>query len=273
MNADPNSELYRTPGLVHEFFSQAGSLHLHVDGGDDPHLALEIVLRLEREGCLGKVNKVKASVAGPQRALLPETYESHTPATAGVEQFEYFATAWLPSREKAVEVLSQIIKSLQSRTGVVVEVERVIARVDTADEWIPMKANNAIAPIRSQEVGWEASATLPFEIHHGIDLPLDSSLSLEDLLKDTTTLGLVVGGWFSFTRRGQLSYRSNAFSQAVGLKELVFKEHQILSDYLRGRGLSCRVRTVVEEVLGVWRIAQDGRVGAGASANSVSVAR
>lgn len=257
MNANQNSELYRTQGLAHEFFSQPGTLHLHVDGGDDPHLALNIVLQLERQSCPGKVNRVVNSIAGPQRASLPETYESHTPSTDGVEQFEYFATTWLPNRQKAVEVLRNIIPTLESHHGVVIEVERVIARIDQAGVWHAMKGTERIPPIEAQDVNWEVSSTLPFEIHHGFDLPLDSNIALPDLLKETTSLGVVVGGWFSFARRGRLSFRSNSFSHADGLREMVLREHKALSEYLQQRGFSCPLRTVVEEVLGVWRIAHE----------------
>lgn len=247
------SELYRTAGLPSGFFSQTGNLHMHVDGGGNLDLALNVIRQLELLGLSGKLNLVIDSVAGPQRALLPETYESHTPTAGGEERFEYFSTISIGTRERAIEVLRKMLPLLLSAPGVVVEVERVIARVDDAGHLAFV--NLRTLPITVQEVGFSPSQTLPFEIHHAFDMPKEAGggPKLAELLADCNPLGVEVGGWFSFARTNTLSYRSNAFAEAATVEGKATREHMALNRYLGEHGYQCHVRTVVEEVVGIWR--------------------
>lgn len=243
-------EEYRTPNLPAGFFSRTGNLHMHVDGGEHADDVLQIFKHLEQMGAAGKLHVIADSVAGPQRALLPETYASHTP-----EEFNYFATVSLGSREKAVSTLRQMLPALTQYRGLVVEVERVIrtSHFDTLLWEISMVSPEARESITVEEVGVPPSSTLPYEIHHGFELPVDKPLPLIDLLQDTTALGVMVGGWFCFKRADVLRYRSNSFSEGLVPGDPIGKERQALAYYLQSKGYDCGVRTVVEEVLGIWR--------------------
>lgn len=242
---------YRSAGLASEYFSRVGNVHMHVDGGVNAGLVRDVLRSGEVNGELGKMSTVIRSVAGPQRDELPDTYASHTPGAADAEQFDYFATIHLGHHREAVRRVHEVVSRLANTREVVIEVEQVVARMDDRAplSWLPTPHEDSIS---SDEVGYERDATLPFEIHHGFDLPVGARLSVESLLQETTQLGVTVGGWFVFAREDRLSYRSNSFcDSSVGA--VVTNEHDRIRQFLSEMRLECPLRSVVEKVLGVWR--------------------
>lgn len=255
------STLYRSPGLEAGFFSRPGNLHVHVDGGATPDLVVSLLKELERDGILGKLNLVTDSIGGPQRELLPETYNSHTPGAEGSERFGYFATLSAGTRDRAVDIVRKTIDFLAGREGIVVEVERVVARIDEIHRLSPPIPAALIPVIAEHEAGVAPSPTLPFELHHAFEIATAArQIPLEDLRRESVAAGLMVGGWFCFARRGVVAYRSNAFSQRAGIEDLASREHCALRERLSLLEVKCGIRTVVEQVLGIWHIGDNAPV-------------
>ncbi len=245
-------EPYRSAGLPPGHFSATGNLHLHIDGGGDIAVVQSLLQRLEQAGAKGKINQILDSVPGPQRAELPEVYASHTPGAHGVEDFEYFATAGAGTRDEAIGFLRVLLPEVARHAGLVVEVERVIGRVDASGR-LRFAEHAPLEPITEGDVKMAPSPTLTFEIHHAFDLHGDRPApSLADLASAAARAGLSVGGWFRFAKRQMIAYRSNAFSDGNGLAALVEREHAALARSLSDAGYRTDVRTVVEQVLGIW---------------------
>lgn len=214
-----------------------------------------IVKQMEKEGCPGKLTRIDGAVAGPQRKIYPETYDSHTPGVSGKENFSCFSTSAIKDRKGGVNVLRQMIPMLEGNAGAVVEVERVVALRDR-NGWRSVDPRGVL-PYSAREIGFERDQSLPFEIHHAFELPRReaSAMRLEEFAEEAAEMGIVAGGWFSFVREGgqEVSYRSNAFTEA-NLRDLVEHEFQLLDRYLWSRSREYKLWTLVENVLGIWHI-------------------
>jgi hypothetical protein len=247
-------ERYRSPGLPPGQFRQLGNIHVHVDGANSIQLVIQSLEEFGRGGCQGKLNLITDSVAGPQRSCLAETYDSHTPGVGPEERFEYFSTAGLANRSHAITALRGVLSRLAGNPGIVVEAERVVASVEGNGKWSAVPVDVAL-PIRSAEVGLRCSPTLPFEIHHGFEVNgTGARLDLKTLVRHTTELGLDVGGWYSFAKPRVWAYRSNGFFGAEGLEEHTRIQYELLKRYVRRTELDCRIWTLVEQIIGVWRM-------------------
>jgi hypothetical protein len=246
------SEYYRSPGLPAGYFRQIGNLHLHVDGPGNRRLVTKIMKELEGRGSLGKLTSVMHALAGPQRKQFPETYRSHTPGSDGHEEFGYFSTIALSGRDHAIAALRLALRDLASQPGIVLEAEQVVGMIDVNDRWSCLPGDNVL-PIESAEVGFEAGSTKPFEVHHCLNIRESRPLQLEQVLKDTSALGIAIGGWFEFRKEGAWAYRSNAFFEADGLEKRVRAENVLISRYLREHGLRYELWTLVEASIGVWQ--------------------
>jgi hypothetical protein len=243
---------YRSPGIVRGHFRQLGGVHLHVDGGEEYEFALSLLKRTERE-FPGKVTVISNSVGGPQRQRLQNVYASHTPGSGEAEDFECFLTMDLGSRDGGLRILRKIIRDLSNRHGSVVEVECLIGRIEDGKHWEAIPATS-IMPIRGEEVGFEPSATMAIELHHGLDFSLDCAVpSLGAILYASIELGLDVGGWFEFKRPEGVSFRSNAFHETDGIQDKAEVEHELLRGYLEGLGHPFKLWSSVESVLGIWK--------------------
>jgi hypothetical protein len=252
--------LYRSPHLPPGTFRQVGVMHIHIDGAGYEDLVNSLVRDLENRGARAKLTAVNQAVGGPQREEEPETYASHTPGSLDMEHLEYFSTSTLHNRTDAVNTLAEIIPKMSGHAGVVIEVERVIAKIDEKG-WraLPVKDK----AITGADVGFDPSPTLPFEIHHAMDFAAADGaetatppLTPQELLAETVPLGLRVGGWFNFVKTGGLwSFRSNAFTSAPEqeLQSVVTKQYDLLGNYVARKGLQCRRWAIVEQVIGIWR--------------------
>lgn len=245
---------YRTEGVAPGAFRRLGTIHLHIDGAGRVDLVTSLIKELEAAGCPGKLTAVGSSVPGPQRLEHPETYASHTPVTGSEEQLEYFSTTSIANRPQALEVINRVLPRVEADECIVLELERIIATVEKGC-WVDTPVG-AVSALYEHEVAYKRNPTLPFEIHHAFDVPGDvPPLALDDLLEDTTRIGVRVGGWFTFIKDDDTwSYRSNAFVKTPDLRKHVMGEHDALDAYLKSRGLrKYRLWTIVEQVLGIWR--------------------
>jgi hypothetical protein len=249
--------LYRSPALPAGFFRQLGVMHMHIDGAGYEDLVNSVVRKLEAGGARAKLTAVTQAIAGPQRAEEPDTYASHTPGSLDEEHLEYFSTTSLHNRTDAVETIRSVLPLLEGREGVVIEVERVIAKRDESG-WrsLPVKDKE----IRARDVGFERASTMSYEIHHALEfLPTGSEkppISIQKLLAETTALGLKVGGWFNFLKQdGRWSFRSNAFTSVpeAELERTVGREYELLARYTTEKNIHCQQWMIVEQVLGIWR--------------------
>ncbi len=246
---------YRSPGLEHGALNTIGLPHIHIDGAKDEELVFSVVREFEARGNLGKFNQIADSVAGGQRAVLPEVYESHTPAIDGEETLAFFSSNLLKDRADALTAVNEISAKIKDTPGAIVEVEQTIGRLD-ARGWDWIKEGEEIAPIEQTEVGSPLQETWPYEIHHGFNVPknaADLPISLEQLRDDCEAAGIVIGGWFVFDRGDTWAYRSNSFSQADDVRAVVEKEQAALNAVLAESGQDIQARTFVERVLGIWQ--------------------
>ena len=236
-------------------FSALGSLHLHIDGGKQARLAKSIAAQLAKEGEFTKVQAVLGAVAGPQRQQLVETYSTRTAGSASEEATEFFSSVSLRSREHAIETVKRILPNVKNDIGIVLDVERVVATVDAKQGWKQIEFYE-LDGVAAGEIDFSCSYSQPFEIHHLIDIhdTEDNPIALENLMRDSISMGINLGGWYQFSKPGRAAYRSNAFSQAYQLKSKVMMQHNLLSVYLENSGFNYRLRTVVERVLAVCRV-------------------
>jgi hypothetical protein len=248
-----SSLLYRSPGLIPGHFRRLGCLHVHVDGDLSLPRLTALVQTMEARGHPGKVTSVSDFVGGTQRAALPETYASHTPGPESEERFEYFSTISLADRSTALAVLKDLLPIINACAGSVIEVEQVVATSD-AGEFQTITAAS-IAPIESWEVGFQVNRSAPYEVHHGINVEVEraSTMTVRVLEKDLTLEGLSVGGWFTFNKTNQTSYRSSAFLTGEDFELEVRRQRELLKRYLCKRFPSFELWTTVERVIAIWK--------------------
>jgi hypothetical protein len=120
------------------------------------------------------------------------TYSSHNSPDGG---FEYFVTLGFsegPSadhmgqataettREEMIRRLRTILRVVSAHAGVIVEVERVVGRIEeSASEWIENLGR--VQAFQSREFPFPLSQTKPFELHHGFDVPKQAWPSQEPI--------------------------------------------------------------------------------------------
>src|SRR5579871_3507179 len=163
---------YRSPDLPRGYFRRLGCLHLHIDGGTQLEGVMSILDDMRDCHLLAKLTKISKALAGPQRTQQPETYEAHTPGSLEEEQFNYFATIALDDRSHAIAILTTILPGLLQTPNFVVEVERVIAVTEGDKPWTSL--DELEKPLTGKEVGHTPAPSLPIEIHHGFDTPIES---------------------------------------------------------------------------------------------------
>jgi len=245
---------YRSPNLPAGFFNRLGTLHMHVDGAQDQGLILRLVQVLEDQGNPGKLNHVERFIAGPQREILPEVYQSHTPELGGEEVLEFFSTNFLKNRANAVEVVNFICDRdiLGNVPCIITEVEEPVMWLGP-EGWKSLASPGYVSAIQASEVKLAPSPSLDFEIHHGFNLPKENTqVDLAELGYFCEKNSVVFGGWFVFEKPSCWTYRSNSFSNWDGLEEQVEREQSALNNFLAVRGFNGPARTLVEKVLGIW---------------------
>lgn len=245
---------YRSPGLEAGALNRIGLPHVHIDGARDQALVLEIVKELEAKGDLGKFNLVIQSVAGKQRAELPEVYESHTPMLEGQEALDFFSSNIVQDRNDAIQCVNLIGEKIKNIPGCIVELEQVVGWYGPKGwEWI--ESGDEMEPINPEEVDFKPQPTWSYELHHGFNLPKDSDkppVELVVLRDDCEKAGITLGGWFVFDKGKEWAYRSNSFSESADIRTVVEQEQASLNVILAQYGKDTKARTLVERVLGIW---------------------
>jgi hypothetical protein len=254
------------------YFSKIDSVHVHVDGGGESAPVEFIVNQLKEQGCEGKTTPISNFVAGPQRRedWAISTYESHTPGPGSQEHLEFFSTSLLSADLRDMNVAIQRLNSAltmlfdqqaQLPEGIVVEAERVIAQGDENIKWSDIPIDESLT-IRSPDVGFQRSRTADIEIHYAFDIAKEGKwvdkppITLKELRTTCDQLGIFVGGWFFFDKGDKWAYRSNQFAR-IAVKQRVQEQRDKLHEYLIRKGkeleFDCKVRALIEQILGVWR--------------------
>lgn len=246
---------YRSANIPSGFFNTMGSAHIHIDGSQDSELILKIVKELDARGNVGKLNIVYDFIAGQQREILPETYQSHTPSLAGAEALDFFSTNLIKDRTDALNVINYISKMLQGTSGIIVELEQVIGCIDENGIYSGIDVNSSMLPIAASEVSLSPSPSEKFEIHYGFEIAKGwrYNISLKDIMAFCEYENIIVGGWFIFEKENTLAYRSNSFSNGNGIINQISHEHSILSVFLEKRGVG-QPKTMIEKVIGIWHV-------------------
>lgn len=223
----------------HGFFRRPGSLHIHVDGVHEIFTMAPLLENLRAMGFPSRAHRVLDWVQGKERSLMPEVYEQHTPVFNGKEEFNFFSTTLLHTRDDISRVLPFLQAQLRNFPGTILEYEQVIGEMDTKGNWRKAEAN-----------GKDAAEDAPhIEIHHAIDIGADEKpRGVLPELETLEQLPFPVGGWFRFKKGDTAAYRSNSFSTPSQYQDRVEREREAL---LR---LEIPVRTLVEKVLGIWKI-------------------
>lgn len=238
-----------------------GAIHIHIDGPVPRDVLEQILDEFAAEGVVCKYDDVIDATVGEHRRSFPDVYAVHTPGEGTEERFERFSTLQMRSRPHVVHTLERILRRLSTTRGLVIEAERVLARLTAAGQWLV--SESASSEIAAYEVGFAPADVWPIEIHFLIDVPVSFAdptepppLSLGEFHRHCEDEGIDVGGWFMFARDGEWAYRSNLFCDAMtlpDLRDLIDRQRLVLTALLNRMGRSYRIRAVVEDVLGVWK--------------------
>lgn len=233
------------------YFGKPGIMHLHVDGGQQ-----EDLVRGHVQTYGGKLHQIIQAVPGPQRYVLPEVYQGHTPGSSK-EEFKFYSTIPVSSINDAITKVSAILPPLVSYHDIVLELERVILRGEGASSSMAWEEVPPIQAITTAEIPYPQASTLPIEIHHGINISKqyypDPPISLSTLLMLATEIGMCVGGWFLFDKGDAWAYRSNEFTLYEGFREKVQAQNAALHVQLQELGFPYSLWTIAEQVVGLWR--------------------
>jgi hypothetical protein len=247
--------------------SRIDSIHVHVDGGGTKAAVEKIVDSLRAEGFAGTTTSIIARAGGPQRTDDPfiTTYDNHTPGE-GKEALEFFSTTLLADNldglSSVTVPLRKILTMLSSEPGIgkgiVVEVERVIGKGEAEIQWTTNEIDESL-DIRSPDVGFmRKKGTAPVEIHYAFEIPKSGEwkdkhpIDLQELTTLCRDKGIRIGGWFLFEEDDQWSYRSNQFAW-FDKKGIAHSQREKLAEVLLDLGFESKPRSLVEQILGVWR--------------------
>lgn len=243
-------------------FRKLGSFHVHIDGDDRTYI--ESLLGQVKPAFPSKLTRVLASVDGPQQRSsdFDESYRHHTPGAGDENGLAVFSTTLLGAGRglgpEAIETLRAIIDGATRNSALVVEFERVVATIDEVGSWEEKEMISDPPDLwkMADERVYPRLSTCPIEIHHSLDiLKTDSPSPPLDLRVDLPK-GPNTGAWVLVDKEDRWAYRSNQFAdwsdydiQAkdgdTRLREFVARLGEL--------GSKARVRTLVEQVLGLWR--------------------
>ena len=273
---DTVTESRRLPHARHAggHFREPGDIHVHVDGcrirpSSSTCSTTEQPARQRRARVPRKFNRILRFAGGPQREdkAFAETYRYHTPGSAQKEMFNSFSTIWLGRggelEPEAVTTLAQILHAISDQAHAVVELERVIGVLEPDGSWNEADEPRVADPesLDSPELAeFRRLTTSGIEVHHSIDFA--KTFEVDD--PDTVQEPLVpvdqlptwpnLGGWFLFDKGAFWSYRSSEFvDRSSEYHYAVHVGQKRLTDYLEALGHEYTLRTLVEQVLGIWR--------------------
>lgn len=240
--------------LPRGYFRQPGIMHLHVDGGPQIYPVRRVLALYD-----GKLQRILKAAAGPQRRELPDVYLGHTPGSVEKEDFEFFSTMPIASRDHAIHTVLDILPRLASYPNIVVELERVVLSGNGASSLVQWEEApfDAVQRLTAAEVPYAQPSTLPIELHHGINIRKNESrmpvLSVDTLLDASRRMDMRVGGWFLFEKEDAWAYRSNEFTTTDCYTTVAKQQNDKLHGYLGKLSLPYELWTIAEQVVGLWR--------------------
>lgn len=223
---------YRTPGMPHGSFGRLGALHVHIDGTKkSEERVLNVLQSLEERGYPGKITYVEESVAGQQE-------EHHE------KDIDFYTTTLIADPEKAGEVLNFIDTRLGTCYGLLVDLERVVAKFGYS-LW--------------RDAEYKENENV-FEVHHIIEIPkvampAEKMPALQKLKNFCEEQGIEFERWFLVENHGRFTYLSSACSKGE-YKALAEIEHYFLMTWLGEKApvSGCRTTTVVESMLKAYSL-------------------
>jgi hypothetical protein len=262
---------YRTADAPPGYFRTPGDIHVHIDGACNIAELFELIRELgeptaDGQGRYrGKFNHILRFAAGPQRddRAFAETYRYHTPGSAQKEAFDSFSTIRLGSGAEldsdAVAVLRRILDSISAQPEAVVELERVIGVLELGGSWNEADPPRIAEPrtLDPRALGdFRRLTTSPIEIHHSINIPKNPDTGEEEpvVTVDQLPIWPNLGGWFLFDQGACWSFRSSEFvGRTADYHYATCVGQRRLAEYLTDLGYPYVLRTLVEQVLGIWR--------------------
>ncbi len=178
--------------------SELGSVHLHADGASDKG---SLINALEATGLRSRIHEVLKYLPGSQRQSLPQLYAVHTTGFGDQEKFNSFSTTGLPDLGKIDEILASIQRVVRYDRGLVLELERVIAKVDRDGQWALAPAVLDDERVKIPGLDTDVIRDYPIEIHHGLDIldegfMPDRDLPLDQLYKQLHMNSTWVAGFY-----------------------------------------------------------------------------
>jgi hypothetical protein len=262
---------YRSAGTPPGFFRTPGDFHVHIDGARNFAQLFDLLSELgapAEDGNRqfpGKFNHILRFAGGPQRddRAFAETYRCHTPGSVQKEAFDSFSTIRLGSgtelESDAVAVLRQVLDSVSAQSDAVVELERVIGVLELGGGWDEAEPPRIADPTALDSPvlsDFRRLTTSPIEIHHSIDIPKNASTGKEEppVSVDQLPVWPNLGGWFLFDHGDYWSFRSSEFvGRTADYHYAASVGQRRLAEYLAELECSHDLRTLVEQVLGIWR--------------------
>ena len=253
------NELYRSPGYEPGIARRVGSVHFHVDlsGETNAETLVTSARSCERHGWPSKVTRVSAAARGPHidDPIHAGDYAAHTPELNSEKPtFACYLTAVLSKESVGVEsawsLLAEVRRyfSLNAQIALpansVVEVERVCCTIENA----------AIHVANPQTLSTQHNDSALFEVHHFVEVPLASGITFGDWVRECDQAHICVGGWFEFQRFEQRAFRSVRFARSFSPSTILDETRAVSAVASDLRGTGVLARTVVEQVLGMWRI-------------------
>lgn len=223
---------------------QPGKRHLHTDGIKNQSNLAAVVDFASRLGFPSETLIVQDCVANPNRTDItnPESHhELNAPgdliSTTLVEPFD-------------IGLVNELVRFILSFSGVTVELEHVIGKVDSASSiW---RDSQGFKPARLDLRGLKFTIPdhFPIEYHLAYDIRGgEVAPHLNILMTETLACGLMIGTWYNF---GGWRLRSNRFARAEGIYELVEDDHDRFCRYCKAKDYRGETRVVAEWILGIW---------------------
>lgn len=255
---------------------RSATFHNHIDA--KTHSILRSIVHKVEEASLGFQNKIYPvshlelgpQVEDPEFASLYRDLPNFHPIDNALG--EAFATGKMGEEGFNYNQVRETLTAAYQHPneGVMTELEEEIFQMEWDAEG--KEKNRVERGDTSYEIDWSLlpewkdQRVLPiprFELHHGFDIEKQENetlppISLSELSGQTTDLGLQVGGWFIFRKKGFWSYRSNEFSNQdytdalAKLQEQAGRLRTVVCKLLPNRQVTSGCS--MEKVHAIWRV-------------------
>lgn len=261
------------------YFSEIDTLHMHIDTANEfGQLQERIDNKLVADQRQYKQIIIKQSLRGPQTEIqeFKETYKAHNPISAEDASFTYFVSVGLTSsanvsdtekKQEAINYVASWMSIIIPEEKTTLEVERVVAKIDYQGIYTDIcngqlgsfsqTSFDDFADVIEQRTMISNEHSKPCEIHHYLDFDKKNNdqapLELNTLLDLCDKNGITVGGWFVFDSDSEWLYRSNLFAERSNVIDIAKRQDQLLRAAISNTFKNVRIKTVVEDILGIWK--------------------